>query len=128
MIDPGQIMVDLDRYAGELDALTQKFGEIEDRLEPIEAEYDLRRDNAEVGMWDKHERGGKLPSAEMREKLARREMPAELLTSRRTLLNERQKLEKESSRIKAAVDAKRSILSALKVEAESSGAGLRRAA
>jgi hypothetical protein len=62
----------------------------------------------------------------MRERLGRRKMPPEMLGAQRIPESKRKRLEKRVSTLKAEMDAQRSLLSAYKVEAEASGAGLRR--
>ena len=82
-----------------------------------------------TGLWAKHiEDGAKLPSEEIRLRLARKDMPPKLLGEYTDLKAQRKRLENRIRDIKTQVEAQRSILSALKTEAEASGAGLRRAA
>jgi hypothetical protein len=73
----------------------------------------------ETGLWDRHVRDEeKLPSAEMRLRLARREMPTEMLGAYTALMGKRKRLEKRLSSLKASVSAQQSILSALRTEVE----------
>jgi hypothetical protein len=110
----------LDDCATELDRLSKKLAETERELEVAETDYVLFVDAFEVGLWDKHLEGDKLPSAEMRLKLAHRAIPTEVLGRYSHLLSSRKRLEKRISSVKVIVDAQRSILSALKVEMDAS--------
>jgi hypothetical protein len=128
---PVEAMDKLDVLATELDMRSRELADVERKLEPTELAYQAFVDEFEVGLWTKYEDSEyktKLPPAPMRLKLAHKAMDPELLGRYVGLVNSRKRLEKRISALKAAVDAQRSILSALKVELEATGAGMRRAA
>lgn len=129
MSDAVSAMDALDRHAAELDALSNQGAQVERELEPIERQYQDYLDAWEVGAWDRHVKDGeKLPSEAMREKLARRDLPTVLLGQYGELTARRKRIEKRVAALKTQISAQQSILSAYKLEAEASGAGLRRAA
>lgn len=135
-----EVMGKLDRYAGDLDTLSNDLASTERELsgyilpsgievQGVEKEYEDWLDTFETGLWSKHVNDdAKLPSEQMRLRLARMEMPSDLLGRYTTLVAKRKRLEKRIGSLKTQVSAQQSILSALKLEAESSGAGLRSAA
>lgn len=96
----------------------------------VEQRYQEFVDRYEVELYVKCQEpdGPKWPSEAMREKLARHEMPAELLGWRDGLTRKRGRLMRRIDDLGKIIGADRSILSALKLEAEASGTGLRRAA
>jgi hypothetical protein len=107
----------LDQMAAELDELSKGLAITERKLEPMQTFYEEALDDFEVGCWDEHvKHETKLPPAEMRERLARRTMPDKILSERATLLAKRNRIEKRIKALGTAVDAQRSILSALKTE------------
>jgi hypothetical protein len=109
----------LDQQATELDELSKTLASTERKLEPLETFYEEALDDFETGCWDEHVKNeAKLPPAEMRERLARRTMPEKVLAERATLLAKRKRLEKRIKALGNAIDAQRSILSALKMELE----------
>ena len=127
--DPIMVMERLDELSRELDRLSKELGETERELVPVEEAYEKALDVFECGCWDRHVKDdAKLPSGEMRLRLARREMNTKLLGQHASLLAKRKRLEKRIGSVKSLVEAQRSILSALKLEAEAAGTGLRRAA
>lgn len=131
MSTPVEAMERLGEIVDELDTRSKELADVERRLEPTEIAYQAFVDNFEIGLWRKHEDSEysvKLPPEPMRLKLAHAAMDPELLGRYVGLVNSRKRLEKRLSALKAAVDAQRSILSALKVEAEASGSAMRRAA
>ena len=140
MTDPILVMERLDGHSMELDRLSKALAQTErelggyvdgngEKILGIEQEWESFRDDFECGMWDRHVKDdAKFPSEAMRLRLARREARPDLLGRYTTLLAKRKRLEKRIGSLKAGIDAQRSILSALKMEAEAAGAGLRRAA
>jgi hypothetical protein len=118
-VTPGEAMVALDGIARELDDLSGSLAGVERQLEPVESEYERFMASHEIGLWQAHiDHDAKLPPAGLRERLAHRDMPSELY-GRHTALNaSRKRMEKRIGVLKAASDAQRSILSALKVELE----------
>lgn len=140
MSDAIQVMETLDAHSAELDKLSKELATTERLLggytdadgvetKGVEAEYEAFLDNYECGCWDRHEKDeAKLPSEAMRLRLARREMPAELLGIYSSLVAKKKRIEKRIGSLKTQVSAQQSILAALRLEAEASGAGLKRAA
>jgi hypothetical protein len=109
----------LDSMATELDELSKALAVTERKLEPVETYYEEALNDFETGCWDAHvKEEAKLPSAELRERLARRTMSEKMLTERAALLAKRKRLEKRIKALGSAIGAQRSILSALKMELE----------
>lgn len=134
-VTPQQALADLEAARDELVRLSEAVFKIGQQLdginsadEGIEKQYQDFIDDWETGLWMKsqEEGGPKFPSEALRAKLARREMPAEILARRDLLVRKRDRIRQRISDVKATVEANRSILSALKEEAM--GAGLKRAA
>lgn len=128
MSDAIDVMLRISAISDELDELSKNFGTSEEELEPVQKEYEDVVGNFEAGLWRKHEEGGKFPPEKLRLRLAHAAMDAELLGSFTRLHAARKRFEKRISTLKAELDAQRSLLSTLKMEAEASGAGLRRPA
>lgn len=129
MTDAAAVMVKLDEHAAELDALSKALTETERKFEPIEGAYREFVEDFEADCWDRHvEKDEKLPSEALRLAMARRAMPRDVLGQYSALTAKRRRLKTRIGDLKSAVEAQRSLLSALKLEAEASGAGLRRAA
>lgn len=120
MTTPMEARVKLNELADELGHLAGLLAQAERLLEPVASEYQQFVDDFETGLWFKHvgEEGAKLPSAEMRVKLAHREMDPKLLGNYVGLMNKRQRLTDRIRSLKVEIEAQRSILSALKVEME----------
>jgi hypothetical protein len=119
MTDVADAIHALRTYADELDTLSRALGKVERDLEPVEAEYQAFVDDFEIGLWKKHEDdGGRLPSAAMRLKLAHKAMDPALLGRYVGLVNARKRGVERVRAVKASVEAQRSILSALRTEAE----------
>lgn len=121
MTDPGTVLVALDDHAAELDQLSKALADTERKLEPVTREYEEFMSAYEEGLWDRHVEGGeKFPAESLRTRMGHRAMPPELLGRYTSLMGSRKRIEKRVSTLKAIVEAKRSILSALKVEMEAS--------
>lgn len=122
-VTPQQALARLEASRAELDRLSGALFEVEHRLDDVEKDYQDFVDDFEVGLYLKSETadGPKLPSEAMRLKLARREMAPELLGRRDGLVRKRQRIRQRISDVKAMVEADRSILSALKTEADATG-------
>lgn len=129
-MNPADALARLDGHATELDTLSRGLAEVQRQLEPAEKDYQDFVDEFEVGLYLQSEEPGgrKLPSEALRQKLARRDMPAELLGRRDGLIRKRDRMKQRIGDLKAIVEGERSILSALKVEAEATGNTIRRAA
>jgi hypothetical protein len=125
MTDPLVVLQSLDEHAQELDMLSKRLGHVETELEPITLEYEAFMGSYEEGLWEQHVAGAKLPSEAIRTRMAHRAMGADLLGAYMHLISERRRIEKRIQALKAIIDAKRSILSALKLELEAGGGGLR---
>lgn len=131
MSTPAEVMAKLDQLASELDTRSSELADVERRLEPTELAYQAFVDDFEVGLWTKYEDSEyktKLPPEPMRLKLAHKAIDPDLLGRYIGLVNSRKRLEKRIGALKSAVDAQRSILSALKAEVEAGGGTMRRAA
>ena len=130
MPTPTDAMLKLGEQAEELGDLSGRLADVSRKLEPVEREYTDFVDNHELGLWNRSEDedGFKLPSAAIRLKLAHQAMPPELLGRYKGLVESRSRLVQRIRDLKAEIEAQRSILSALKVEMEASGSGMRRAA
>ena len=115
MTDPGQVMATLDSYAREMDDLSRKLADVERRFEPVEARYEAFLDGFYVKLWEQEK---KLPGEDMRLRLARSDMPADLLGEYSSLLHSRKRLERRIASLKAAISAQQSILAALRMEME----------
>ena len=128
--DPHKVMADLNHQAQHLAHLADALADVERQLEKAEAEYQKHVDDFEIGLWQRSqdEDGFKLPSESLRLKLAHKEMDPALLGRYIGLKASRDRLEKRIRNLRTEVDAQRSILSALKTEAEAGGGNLRRAA
>lgn len=119
MTDVAESITKLREFADELDRLSRALNRVEQDLEPVEKEYQTFVDDFEVGLWTKHEdEGSKLPSEALRLKLAHKKMNPELLGRYVGLVHARKRGEKRIATLKTSVEAQRSILSALKTEAE----------
>jgi hypothetical protein len=120
MTTPVEARTKLNLLAVELGQLAGNLADVERALEPVENEYTKWIDDFETGLWYAHigDTGAKLPSAEMRQKLARKAMDPELLGRYVGLTNSRKRLTDRIRSLKAEIEAQRSILSALKVEME----------
>jgi len=115
MTEPALILAELEAHAQELDDLSSKLAEVERRLVPVETEYEEYVSGFEEGLWHRHTREGeKFPPEALRTRLAHREMDPSLLGKHVALQAQRRRMKDRISSLKAVVDAKRSILSALK--------------
>jgi hypothetical protein len=121
MSTPAEAMAELQKLSNELGTLASLLAVVNQKLEPVQVEYEQFLDDFETGLWFKHEtQDAKLPSEKMRMRLAHKQMKPELLGQYRGLMDQRDRLRKAISDKKALVDAWRSMLSALKVEMEAS--------
>lgn len=119
MTDVADAISALREYASELDGISRALSKIERDIEPVAERYQKFVDDFEIGLWTKSEdEGAKFPSAAMRLKLAHKAMDPALLGSYVGLVNARERGVQRLRAVKASVEAQRSILSALKVEAE----------
>jgi hypothetical protein len=108
----------LDRQATELDELSKALTITERKLEPVETLIGEFEDDFAAGWWERHEKGEKLPPEAIRDALCRQALPEKLRQEHASLLAKRKRLEKRIKHLGAAIDAQRSILSALKLELE----------
>lgn len=121
MVDPHTVLFDLQDHAKELDHLSKRLAAVERELEPVEQEHEAFRTAYEAGLWERHvAHGDKFPAEGLRLRMAQREMRPELLGRYVELHGERRRLTQRIGTLKAVVDAKRSVLSALKTEMEAS--------
>ena len=126
--DPVTIMAELDAATQELDDLSTKLAKVERDLAPIELEVEEFRAQHEEGLWHLHLEGAKFPPEQLRLRLANRAMDADLLGRYSALVGSRRRMEKRISSLKAVINAKQTIISALKEAARADGSGFRRAA
>jgi hypothetical protein len=109
----------LDKQARELDRLSKDLAGVERELEPIRREVEKHHSDFEIGLWHKHVSGGeKFPPEKLRERLSVAALDPALYGRFAALSASRKRMEQRIRDLKAAVDAQRSILSALKLEAE----------
>lgn len=120
MPDVGAALSRLDDYSRTLDDLSKALADCARKLEPVADEYQDFIDTHELGLYDRSESEDdfKLPSEAIRLKLALRAMPLELRGRYRTLKASQDRMTRRLGDLKALVDAQRSILSALKTEAD----------
>lgn len=127
--DPVTIMAELDEATLELNDLSGKLADLERALTPVELEVEEFMAAHEEGLWTQHtEHGAKFPPERLRERLAHRAMSPELLGRYSALIASRKRMEKRIASLGKVVNAKQSILSALKEAGRVDGSGLRRAA
>jgi hypothetical protein len=119
-VNPTGVIEVLGDHARELDQLSKRLSQVETELEPVALQYEEWMGAYEEGLWDHHIAGAKLPPEALRTRMAHRAMPPELLGAHTHLVNERRRLEKRISSLKAVVDAQRSLVSALRAELEAS--------
>ena len=124
-LDPITVLHSLDAHARELDEISKILATVELELTPVTRQYEAFMADYDQGLWEQHVDGAKLPSEALRARMAHRAMNPELLGHYLGLVSTRKRLEKRISSLKAIVDAKRSILSALKTELEAGGGNLR---
>lgn len=135
-VTPQDALSELQKARDELAALSDALHKVNLVLDGtgtedgVEKQYQDFIDEHEVGQWLKsqEEDGPRLPSEALRIKLARREMPADLLARHDMLTRKRKRIQERMSGVAKIVEANRSILSALKEEAAGSGSSIRRAA
>lgn len=120
MSDVVSVRGKLSDQADELDRLSRALADVARQLEPVATEYQAFVDNHELGLLlrSEDETEYKLPPAALRLKLARRAMDPELRGRYMALTHSRERLEQRIRDLKVAVEAQRSILSALKMELE----------
>lgn len=119
MSTPAEVMATLDQLAREVEQRSSQLAQVERELGPIEDAYDDFVEAFVAGMFEESDK--RLPGEDVRTALAHQRMRVEnptLLGRYRELSRSRKRLEKRIGSLKAAVDAQRSILSALKVELE----------
>lgn len=127
--DPVTIMAELDQATEELNELSTKLAELERALTPVELEFEEFIGAYEEGLWFRHtEEGEKFPPEALRTRLAHRAMDADLLGRYSALTASRKRMEKRISSLKAIINAKQTIISALKEASRADGSGMRRAA
>jgi hypothetical protein len=129
--DPVTIMAELDNATCELNDLSRALAELERKLTPVELEVEEFCAAHEEGLWYRHiNDGAKFPPEALRARLAHREMDADLLGRWSALIASRKRMEKRISSLKAVVNAKQSILGALRDASKTDGSPLmhRRAA
>lgn len=120
-ITPADCIARLTYISDELGTMSLGLLQVEQKLQPLEQAYDEELADFEAGMFEAWEKGeGKWPGEETRERFYRRTMPADRRQELLRLRAARKRAEKRIASLKAAADAQRSVLSALKVEMEAS--------
>jgi hypothetical protein len=120
-IEVRDVIVNLTSISDELVTLSAALLEVEKTLQPMERAYDEGLADFEAGMLESYQAGeGKWPSEETRERLYRRQLPQDTRQELMRYQAARKRAEKRIGSLKAASDAQRSILSALKTEMEAS--------
>lgn len=115
-VDALETLQALNAAAAELDQLAAQLDECEDKLRGVELEYEEFMGGYEQGLWELHvSAGAKFPPQALRERMGRKAMPPELLGRYAALTSRRRRLREQISTAKASMEARRSILSALKV-------------
>ena len=118
LTDPTTVLGDLDLHAHELDDLSKDLAGVERKLVSVNDEYEAFMGAFEEGLWERHLEGEKFPPEALRTRMGHRAMDPELLGRYVALTSSRKRMEKRIGTLKAVVDAKRSILSALRAELE----------
>lgn len=118
---PQDVLQRLDGHALELGELSAARLKVNRALADADREYTAFVDDFETGLWLKAQADGKrLPSQDLRVKLARQAMAPELLGKHDGLVMQRDRIRQRIGDLKVIVDAERSVLSALKTEMEAS--------
>ena len=93
MTTPLEAMDKLTALADELGDLSSMLAQVERDLEPVDRDYVAFTDMHDIGLYERSvsEDGFKLPSAEMRGKLANRAMAPELYGRRTALVKSRER-------------------------------------
>lgn len=110
----------LSRIVCDLSKCSLDLADVSRKLAATEAEYRSFVDDFELGLLSRSEdeEGYRLPSASLRLKMAHKAMDPALLGRYMGLSESRDRLKQRISDLKHEADSQRSILSALKVEAE----------
>jgi hypothetical protein len=118
-MDPITVIRQLDDAAIELDELSKGLAICMMELEPVEARYEEFMGAFEEGLWQRHVQDGeKFPPEALRTRMGHRAMPPDLLGSYSALRARRKRLEQRIQTLRAATEARRSVISALKAEIE----------
>lgn len=114
MTTPGEALSVLDGIRQEMDSLSISLHKVEQQLDPLSVQYEQFISDFEIGLWEQHVDGGKLPPATLRVQMAHRAMPPELYGRYTALAASSKRMQKRISTLKAQAEAQRSVLSALK--------------
>lgn len=119
MSDVIEAKVKLRDIALELDKRSRELGDTNRALNPVQEAYDEFIRDHKAGLFQEaQEAGGRMPSVDMQEVLALREMPKEFRGKHFELGAKRDRLKQRISDLKSEADAWRSVLSAEKAELE----------
>ena len=106
-------------YANRLDELSKLQTELLRELEPVSFLLEQALLLYEATVWKAHmNENKKLPPKGVREALGHQQVDPSVISRYTRLTNDSHRVEKEISHLKALIDARRSILSALKLELE----------
>lgn len=118
---PGDVLRTLDANASELHILADNLASVERQLHGqgvddhgVQGEYQAFIDAFEIGLWEQHVGGAKLPAKDLRAQLAHRAMAPELYGRYFALVKSRDRILSRIANLKSEINAQRSLLSALK--------------
>lgn len=127
--DPHLVMDELDKAAKDYDSLSKLLSEAEERIAPLNRWYELVVEQTAVDLWDQYttKKITRLPGEDVRLALAHREMRgtedgARNLAALGDLRATRKRLMREIDEKGRSINARQSILSALKEELRAVGA------
>jgi uncharacterized protein involved in exopolysaccharide biosynthesis len=119
VINPSGIREELNDLSNELDGLSKTLGAVETELESVEMQYEEWMSSYEEGLWTRHvQHGDKFPAEALRTRLGHLAMDPSLLGRYMGLVKRRKRIMARISVVKTVVDAKRSVVSALRYEME----------
>jgi hypothetical protein len=122
VIDPLQVLKDLDGYANELDGLSKSLQQAQEMFVPVKAAYEDAMAEHEVRLWEEAKRAGeKMPREKLTERLGHRSLPIELWAEYVALTAKQDLLMRRVASLKSVIDGKRSVLSALREEMAAAG-------
>jgi hypothetical protein len=116
-IDPAQVLRELNDFAGELDTVSKELMSVEELLLVATVEYEEFMASYEEGLWEQHVNSdAKFPPQQLRERMAHRAMKPDVLGQYIALTARRRRIQQRISSLKSTVEAKRSVVVALREE------------